>query len=84
MTAARQKWFTLCAEDPAFFCLKLCHSAGNLSMRQKKGDPEETLILRNRAISIINERLNHNKISGATVATVASMVCYEASRSLIS
>ena len=67
--------------DSAFFFIKLCHAAGSMSLMDRRGDPAESLMFKNEAIKIINDRLaqSSSHISEGTISTVASIVSYEVS-----
>jgi hypothetical protein len=79
MLAVRKSWFQNALQDPAFFNAALSHYAGSFSLKFKKGDPMEALILRTEAIKIVNERIEAGAVGvgDGTIGAVASLVTYE-------
>jgi hypothetical protein len=81
MTDYRKGWIALALNDQAFFYVALSHSAGDVDLTLRKGDPDEAVSYRIRAIRIINERLGNPQrcISDGTISAVAAIANYEVS-----
>lgn len=79
MMAVRKLCFKNAMRDAAFLFMKLCHAADSLSLIEGGGDSVESLMFKNEAIKVINERLDQSPthISEGTLSTVASIVSYE-------
>ena len=81
MMALRRLWFGKALGDTAFLFIKLCHASASFSLTEGSEDSIESLLFKNEAIRIINERLDQSAthISEGTLSTVACIVLYEVS-----
>jgi len=72
-------------QDLAWFYSALSHYAGTYTLSKGEGDPAESLLLRTKAIEVVNERLGdpENEASDATIGAVASLIAYEVSNRLL-
>jgi hypothetical protein len=82
----RNGWIALAMNDEAFFHVALAHSAGDVDLTLRKGDPDEAVSYRFQAIRIVNQRLGDPKtcLSDGTISAVAAIANYEVCRCLLS
>jgi hypothetical protein len=75
----RRGWMALALQDEAFFYVALSHSAGDVDLTLRKGDPDEAVSYRVQAMRIINERLGNSQqcLSDGTISAVAAIANYE-------
>ena len=77
--AVRSLWLEKAMRDTAFLFIKLCRAAESLSVIERSGGSVETLMFKNEAIKVINQRLDESPthISEGTLSAVACIVSYE-------
>jgi hypothetical protein len=81
MVSVRKSWLRTSLQDPAFFAAVSSHYAGRCSLTSRQGDPMESLLLRMKAIKIVNKRISEadGHLSDGTIGAIASLVTYEVS-----
>jgi hypothetical protein len=70
MLSAHKSWFRASLQDPAFFNAAMSHYAGHFSLVSNRGVTIDSMMLRMKAIKIVNDRIarKDGEISDGTIA----------------
>lgn len=79
MMPIRKGLLSLAIHDEALFHACISQYAASFYLRQRAGDPVESVTHRTEAIRIVNERLGDpiKRLSDGTIAAVANIAIYE-------